>query len=143
MAIIYMLRNGSKEENKQYWFVTFDSFVYEVSSYLVSNGDDFFGFPCYMKPSTWLDILLNAYPESLDINTFREVLISKDIQLIANQIESEVIALMLDQRLDENIKSIDTLKHMFEDIVNRPAVQDAYQSVLESQEFIKLMLLKT
>ena len=132
MAVIYELRQED-EDNKQYWFVTFDQFVYEVSAALAADNDDFYGFPCYMKPATWLEIITNASPEPLTINMFREVLLSRDIQQIADQLEAEVISQMLNSRIDQDIEDIQTLRYMFADIVNRPAVQEAYKEVLEAK----------
>lgn len=55
---------------------------------------------------------------------------SKTFQFVADSIESEVIAAMLDARVDENIKSVNTLRNMFSDISSRSAVQDAYEEVM-------------
>ena len=52
--------------------------------------------------------------------------------------EAEVITQMLESRVDQDVSSIETLRHMFADIVNRPAVQEAYQRVLESDGLEKL-----
>ena len=138
MAIIYELRNIIDSIKKQYWFVTFDEFVYEVSATLVSDADGFYEFPCYMKPSTWLGIIINASPDPLSINTFREILLSRDVQQVANQLELEIISQMLQSRVDQDVESIETLRHIFTDIINRPAVQEAYQKVLESEGIEKL-----
>jgi len=138
MAIIYNLRQESDTQFKQYWFITFDEFVYEVSTAMVSRDNRYFEFPCYMKPATWLQILSNGSSSLLPINTFREILLSKDVQQLADQLEAEVITQMLQSRVDQEVKSIETLRHMFADIVNRPAVQEAYQQVLKSDGLKKL-----
>jgi len=138
MAIIYEHRSETGPNKKQYWFVTFDEFVYEVSAKLASDGDAFYGFPCYIKPATWLEIITNASPDPLPINTFREVLLSRDVQRVADQLEAEVISQMLQSRVDQDVESIETLRYMFADIVNRPAVQEAYQKVLEAEGVKKL-----
>ncbi len=138
MAIIYELRQKREADKKQYWFVTFDEFVYEVSAALVADESGIYEFPCYMKPATWLEIISNASPDPLPINTFREVLLSRDIQQVADQLEAEVISQMLKSRVDQDVENIESLRHMFADIVNRPAVQEAYQKVLEAEGINKL-----
>lgn len=141
MAIVYELRRENGAARKQYWFVTFDKFVYEVSAALVAGEDPEYGFPCYMKPATWLEILANASPETVSINTYREVLLSRNIQEIADQLETEVISHMLEARVDQDIESIETLREMFTGIVSRPAVQEAYQQVLEAEGIQKIVAL--
>jgi len=139
MAIIYELRRDGKNSGKQYWFVTYDQFVYEVNTALVSSDDDeIYRFPCYMKPAIWLEIVVNASPIPLTINTFREILLSRDIQQIADQIETEVISQMLKSRVDQGIENIETLRLMFSDLVNRPAVQQAYLDVINAKGIYKL-----
>lgn len=131
MSIIYELRSSEKD-NKQYWFVTFDNFVYEVSVELLKSGGAFYGFPCYMKPARWLEILVNASPKYINVNTFREIMISPAMNYVADFVESEVISQMLKSRVDQNIQNINTLRYMFADIVNRPAIQDAYNELMKS-----------
>jgi hypothetical protein len=139
MAIIFELRRENPDNDKQYWFVTFDQFVYEVNTALVtSENDDIYRYPCYMKPAIWLEIIVNASPNPLPINTFREILLSRDIQQVADQIETEVINQMLKSRVDQNIENIETLRNMFSDLVNRPAVQQAYKDVLKAEGIEKL-----
>ena len=138
MAIIYELRQKREADKKQYWFVTFDEFVYEVSAALVTSAGGIYEFPCYMKPATWLEIISNASPDPLPINTFREVLLSRDIQQVADQLEAEVISQMLKSRVDQDVENIESLRNMFADIVSRPAVQEAYQKVLEAEGIKKL-----
>jgi len=138
MAIIYELRQERDADKKHYWFVTFDEFVYEVSAALVAGEGGIYGFPCYIKPATWLQIISNASPDRLPINAFREVLLSQDVQQVANQLEAEVITQMLKSRVDQDVESIETLRHMFADIVSRPAVQEAYNEVLRAEGIQKL-----
>lgn len=138
MAIVYELRHLTKGDGKQYWFVTFDEFVYDVSAALVADGDRFYSAPCYMQPATWLQIMANASPDPLSINMFREILLSRDVQQVADQLESEVISQMLKSRIDQDIKNIDTLLYMFSDIINRPAVVEAYEKALKAEGIEKL-----
>lgn len=129
MALIYELRESPESHFKQYWFVTFDTFVYEVSAQLANSGESFYAFPCYMKPGRWLEILLTANPDIPDINTFREILCSATVAHAADYVEAEVISQMLKARVDQTIRDVETLRFMFQDIVNRPAVQDAFDEM--------------
>jgi hypothetical protein len=112
--------------------VTFDEFIYRTSIDLANSGNQFYRFPCYMKPARWLEILVHSSQQPLDVNTFREILMSPTFQHVADSVESEVISEMLDARVDQTIKDISTLRNMFADIVSRPAVQDAYTEVLSA-----------
>jgi hypothetical protein len=131
MAIIYELRS-KPQPLKQYWFITFDTFVYEASVELANCGDNFYSFPCYMKPARLLEIL-STTDNTLNVNIYREVLLSSTIQRAADMLEAEVISQMLKSRIDQDIKDVDTLRYMFADIINQPAIQDAYQEVLKSK----------
>lgn len=133
MAIIYELRKERDNINHKIWFVTYDTFVYEVSSSLVAGSDDFYKFPCYMKPGTWLNILLNSSTTYIPINTFREILLSTEFQYVADQVESEVITQMLKSRVDKGVSSINSLRNMFDDLINRPAIKEAYNEVLKAE----------
>ncbi len=138
MAVIYNLRQTNGSNNEQYWFVTFDRFVYQVSASLVTDSSGHYEFPCFIKPTTWLEIIIGASPEPLSINTFRETLLSAEIQQIADQLEVEVISQMLDARVDQDIQNIETLRHMFAGTVSQPAVQEAYKEVLAAEGFAKI-----
>lgn len=133
MAIVYEKRQIPDRKGIQYWFVSFDTFVYEVSAELATTGDGLYSFPCYMKPGRWLDILVNASPAPLNINTFREILLSPAVKHAADYIESEVIVQMLQARVDKEIRHLETLEHMFDDIVNRQAVKDAFEEVQQAK----------
>lgn len=130
MSIIYEARR-LQGDNKHYWFITYDVFVYEASAYLAKRGDDFYGFPCYIKPARWFEILTNAGSNSVDINVFREVLLSPSVQRAADFLEGAVIAQILKSRIDQEVKDIQQLRYMFSDIINKPAVQDAYREMLK------------
>jgi len=45
---------------------------------------------------------------------------------------------MLKSRVDLDVENIESLRHMFADIVSRPAVQEAYKKVLEAEGINKL-----
>ena len=130
MAIVCELRRASTDrKGSQYWFVTFDSFIYQVSAELASSGGTFYRFPCYMKPARWLQILVYASPKPIALNTFREILLSPAVQHTASAVEAEVISELLNARVDQKIKDTITLRNMFNDIVTRPAVADAYEEI--------------
>ena len=82
-----------------------------------------------MKPATWLHILLYNTPSETKINAFRDILLSPIVQYTADKIESEVIAELLVSRVDLKIKDPRTLQNMFIDIINRPAISDAYLDI--------------
>ena len=130
MGIIYALRQKEKKAHKQFWFITFDEFIYKASIDLANKNDPFYRFPCYMKPTRWFEILVHSSTKPLEVNTFREILMSPTFQFVADSIESEVISEMLNARVDESIKSVNTLRNMFSDISSRQAVQDAYEEVV-------------
>jgi len=130
MAIVCELRRTStNRKGSQYWFITFDSFIYQVSAELAYSGDTFYRFPCYIKPARWLQILVYASPKPIALNTFREILLSPAIQHTASAVEAEVISELLNARVDQKIKDPITLRNMFHDIVTRPAVADAYEEI--------------
>ncbi|MBP8016714.1 hypothetical protein KAZ01_01785 [Candidatus Gracilibacteria bacterium] len=130
MGIIYALRQKERNAHKQYWFITFDEFIYKASIDLANKNNPFYRFPCYMKPTRWFEILVHSSTKPLEVNTFREILMSPTFQFVADSIESEVISEMLNARADKKIKSVNTLQNMFSDISSRQAVQDAYEEVV-------------
>jgi hypothetical protein len=129
MAIAYCHRHRDGVDPRTVWFVTYDTFVYWVSVDLARGSDPFYQFPCYMKPARWLEIV-SALSEGSPTNTFREILLSAEVQQMASQVEAEVINQMLENRVDLAVRSVRTLREMFTDIVCKQAVQDAYEKML-------------
>jgi hypothetical protein len=134
MAIIYNYRNI--DDDHQYWFVTFDKFVYEASIELSKQSDDMYGFPCFIKPARMLEMLSQLKHDKVEVNTFRSILNSESIHIVANSIETEIIAELLRNRVDYNVESKETLREMYDDILSRPILQDAYQKYANSEENI-------
>jgi len=138
IVLIYLLRNKAIEnkDTKEIWFLTFDTFVYKANSYLAMS-DKNYAYPCYYKPARWLEMLSLFADQPTTDFVFKQLLLSEEIQRTATLIESEVLYKMLQKRVDNTVTNIQTLIHMFKGIVNRPAIQDAYEEMLKAEGVLK------
>jgi len=134
MSLICVLRKRASEsgESQEIWFLTFDEFVYQTNAKL-SKTDNIYLHPCYYKPARWLQLLSIFATKPVPESTFRQLLLSEEVKRLASMIEAEVINQMLKNRIDEEIRNIETLKNIFKEIVNRPAIQEAYEEMTRSK----------
>jgi hypothetical protein len=137
MELVYYQRR-SGQNTRQFWFVTFDTFVYEAAVKLYKTNDEYFGFPCFLKPGRLLAMLEDATTKRTELNSFREILLSPIVKNSADNVESQVINEMLKARIDKTVKSVNTLQNMFEEVVNRPAVQDAMEGIKKAKTTIEI-----
>lgn len=131
MAVIYEERRHHPDS--YIWFVTFDEYVYRSSIRMMMSREPLYSVPCFIKPAIWIEILTTAGDEPLDFNIFRQIMTSDTLQRVADRLENEVISQMLRARVDEQIKNVEQLENMFADIVNRPAIRDAYNELRQSR----------
>lgn len=122
IELLYRLR---KEKSPDYWFVTYDQFIYEVciELYKRNNKKSYF-YPCYIKPNKWLEIINTSTFDDVKTNTFREILISPMIHHIVNNTEAEVINKMLERNIDKKVHEKKILNNMFKEAVNKIIIED-------------------
>jgi len=122
LETIYRLKQ--KGEN-DYWFITYDSFIYRVCADIYRKNEfKAKYYPCYMKPNKWLEILEMSSNNGIELNSFREILMSSGIHLAVNTIEAKVVNQMLERQLDKRVKDKKVLKNMFHEAVNKTATED-------------------
>ena len=135
ISIIYQQR--LIEEDKDFWFLTFDQYVYRTNAELLALDDQMYDSPCYIKPARLLEMLIQVPDINGDINAFRSILLSDDLQRIANEVDIEVISEMLDKRIDKTITDKNTLLEMYSDIVSRPVIEEAYRDYVSAEDDIE------
>jgi hypothetical protein len=135
MLLVYHLREKQKEkkESSEVWFITFDEFVYQVNTEL-ANEEDKYLHPSYYLPARWLEMLSMFAIAPTEDSAFRQILLSEEIRRTTSIIEAKVINQLLKDRLDEEIRSVERLKELLIEIVNRPNVQEAYKRVSEADD---------
>ncbi|NJO92433.1 MAG: hypothetical protein HC831_28285 [Chloroflexia bacterium] len=122
LELIYQLRS---EGNRNYWFVTFDQFIYDtcVSVYKASKNESKY-FPCFMKPNKWLEILKVSQKESIDGTIFNDILMSSAMHHAVNSVEATVITEILRRNIDTKISDKKVLSNMFSEAVNKAVITD-------------------
>jgi hypothetical protein len=149
LEIIYQYKQ--KGEN-DYWFVTYDSFIYRVCSDIYKkNSYSPKYYPCYLKPNKWLEILTICGKNDIGLNAFREILMSQSLHIAVNSIEGKVINEILEKNLDQQVKDKNFLKKMFMEAVNKTIIEDIETDISnkktdknnddpEMEDFIKRVL---
>lgn len=122
LEIIYRYKQNGEND---YWFVTYDSFIYRVCRDIyINNSSKPKYYPCYLKPNKWLEILDVSSKNGIVLNTFREILMSPSLHIAVNTIEGKVVNEILEKNLDQKIKDKKVLRNMFKDAVNRTIIED-------------------
>ena len=122
LEILYKLR---AEHGTNYWFVTYDRFIYETSLgiYKTSNNNPRY-FPCFIKPNKWLEILTISDKENLRENVYSEILMSSAMHHAVNNVEASVITEILRRNIDTKVTDNNVLSNMFKDAVNKAITSD-------------------
>jgi len=118
---------------QQVWFVTFDEYVYRANAKLASQ-DEFYLEPCYIPPAKWLELVSVFAREQVDEAVFHNLYSSDRMRSVAGMLESVVINEMLQHRVDLEIADPKVLRNFFTNVVNRPAVQEAYAKYVQEAE---------
>jgi hypothetical protein len=127
IELLYKLR---KENNGNYWFVTYDRFVYDVSIDIYKNhNNDSKYFPRFMKPNKWLEILRISDKNSLEEPVFYDILMGSAFHHAVNNIEAAVITEMLKNNIDTMVHDNEVLNIMFKEAVGKAVVADIKNEV--------------
>ena len=131
LEILYLLRSKSVPN---YWFVTYDHFIYETCvSLYKSSGNNSKYYPCFMKPNKWLEILSISDKESLNETVYNEILLSPAMHHVVNNIEATVINEILKRHIDTKVRDKEILNNMFKDAVDHIAIADVKKELSTSK----------
>ena len=132
MLAVYRDRAPVKRQ-QQVWFVTHDEFVYRANAILATK-DQFYLEPCYIPPTRWLELTSVFATDPVSESTFREIYQSKEMHEMAGIFDAVVVNQIIEQRIDLQIENAVALRNYFSNLVNQPAVQDAYNRYLRELE---------
>jgi len=133
IALIYILRREAEEEKKsaQYWLLTFDEYVKNLSVAKARSGDGFYQKPCFYQPPTWLDMLGTFGAEMIEEVAFREILRSEDLSYVSSVTEVDTITEIFKHSYDEKIP-LETLRDIYYDTLNKSAIKDLEKEIAKA-----------